>query len=362
MGEFDLIARLIDGQPPPGERLRVASGDDAAVTEPGDRATATTIDAVVDGVHFELPAFPPEAVGRKALAAALSDLAAMGAEPGEAYVALGVPAELSEEFLLAVGDGLAEAARREGISVAGGDLTAAPVLSLAVCCVGYEPAGGRLVTRSGAEPGDVLAVTGELGGAAGALRALGVGPGPRLGSAEMGAADREALLARQLDPRPRFAAGLALAGAGAKAMIDVSDGLAADAGHLAAASGCAAEIELEALPLCPQLPALLGDERRARELAASGGEDYELAIALAPDRIDPATAATEALGVHLTQVGRISEGRGVTVRDGGGEAVEARGFDHMRGSRSVSGGASGSGVASGSAGSDPSDPASSGSG
>jgi thiamine-monophosphate kinase len=319
-GEFDLIAKLVERMPPPGPRLRVASGDDAAVTEPSGRATATTIDTVVQGVHFVLPDYPLEAVGRKALAAALSDLAAMGAEPGEAYVSLGAPDSLDQEELLRVGDGMAEVAAREGVSVAGGDVTRAPALTLTVACVGYEPAGSEFVTRAGAAAGDVLAVTGDLGAAAGALEAPEV----------------EQLAARQHDPRPRFAAGRALAEAGAHAMIDVSDGLGADAGHMAKASGTRIEIELETLPIGEALVSAFGEEK-ARELAAAGGEDFELLAAIPPERLEEAVAAVEALGERLTQVGRVVQGEGVSIRDAGGNEVEPRGFDHMRGSRSGSG-------------------------
>jgi len=326
-GEFDLIARLVERMPPPGPQMRVASGDDAAVTEPRGTATATTIDTIVEGVHFRLPEFPLEAVGRKALAAALSDLAAMGAEPGEAYVSLGAPASLGEDDLLRVGDGMAEVAAREGVTVAGGDVTRAPALTLTVACVGYERHGAELVTRAGAEPGDVLAVTGELGGAAGGLLVLdGLDDGGALRGRQ-----RSVLTSRQLDPRPRFAAGRALADAGAGAMIDVSDGLGADAGHLARASAVRAEIDLGALPLGEGLVELLGDERKARELAAGGGEDFELLAAIGHERFEEAVTAVEGLGGKLTQVGRVVQGEGVSIRDAEGSEVEARGFDHRPG-------------------------------
>ena len=347
-GEFDLIARLVERLPPAGPRLRVASGDDAAVTEPSGAASATTIDSIVEGVHFALPHFPLAAVGRKALASALSDLAAMGAEPGEAYVSLGAPSSLSHDELLEVGEGLAEVAERERVSVAGGDVTRAPVLSLTVACIGYERPGAELVTRAGAQPGDVLCVTGELGGAAGALIALRLAPAPGGEAvAEIEGIAREALLARQFDPRPQLAAGRALATAGATAMIDVSDGLGADAGHVAAASGVAIDLELNAVPLCPELAELLGGERAARELAVSGGEDYELLVALPPDRLEAATEALAGSEVGLTQVGRASQGEGVEIRDGDGELVEPAGFDHMRGSGPGSGSGSSSGSGSG---------------
>src|SRR6476661_2170556 len=169
--EFDLIAAIKERLPAPGEGVRLGSGDDAAVVEVAG-TTAVSVDAVVDGVHFELAAFGAPAVGRKALAAGLSDLAAMGATPGEAYVVVGAPSELADEQLLGLADGLAEVAAREGVSVAGGDLVASPVLIVSVTAVGREPEVGGLVGRGGANPGDVLAVTGELGGAAAALALL----------------------------------------------------------------------------------------------------------------------------------------------------------------------------------------------
>src|SRR2546430_2190093 len=218
--EFDLIAAINERLPAPGDRVRLASGDDAAVVEP-DAATAVSVDAIVDGVHFTLETFGARAVGRKALAAGLSDLAAMGAAAGEAYVVVGAPGELPDEELLGIADGLAEVATREGVSVAGGDLVASPVLVVSVTTVGYEPARGRPVSRSGAKPGDRLAVTGELGGAAAAVALLdGSGDSSAI-SPEL----RDSLLARQLDPKPRLREGQALAAAGATAMIDISDGL-----------------------------------------------------------------------------------------------------------------------------------------
>jgi thiamine-monophosphate kinase len=343
-GEFDLIAAITERLPEAGPRVRVASGDDAAVVEPGDRATAVSVDAIVEGVHFTLPEFPPEAVGRKALAAALSDLAAMGAAPGEAYVVLGAPAGADDATLLAIADGIAAVAGREGVSVAGGDLVAAPQIFLAVTAVGYE-VGAPLVRRAGARAGDLVAVTGELGGAAAALELLTGGARAEGISPER----RDALLARQLDPHPRLAAGEALASAGATSMIDLSDGVGADAGHLAAAGGVGIEIELDRLPLAEGVTEVA---RRggAVELAAVGGEDLELLATLPPERIDDARAAVAAGGLELTEIGYVTEGEGVSLRLPGGGELEPVGFDHRRGSRS---GSAGSGSASsGSASSD----------
>src|SRR3954454_17454437 len=253
--------------PAPGPRVRIPSGDDAAVVEPR-AASAITVDAIVNGVHFVLDSFGAPAVGRKALAAGLSDLAAMGASQGEAYVVVGAPADLDDAVLLGIAEGLAEVANREGVTIAGGDLVASPVLIVSVTAVGYEPEGSHLITRAGATPGDVVAVTGDLGGAAAALRLM---------DGETAAVDgalRDALFARQLDPRPRLSAGRALAVAGARAMIDVSDGLGADAGHLARSGECRLEIDLERVPLAEGVSEVPGSEAAALELAATGGEDY----------------------------------------------------------------------------------------
>jgi thiamine-monophosphate kinase len=331
-GEFDLIAAINERLPAPGPRVKLASGDDAAVVEPR-AASAITVDAVVDGVHFQLDAFGAKAAGRKALAAALSDLAAMGAAQGEAYAVVGAPLELADEDLLAIADGLAEVAERESVSIAGGDLVRSPVLIISITAIGYEPGGNRLVTRAGAMPRDVLAVTGDLGGAAAALELL-QGEEPM---SPLPPDQRDALLARQLNPLPRLREGRAVAAAGARAMIDISDGLGADAGHLAEASECRLEIELGKLPLAPGLEAVAGDQRSALELAASGGEDYELLVALPREKLAEAARAVAEAGSMLTEIGYATEGQGVALRLPGGGQLEPRGFDQRRGSLSGSG-------------------------
>jgi thiamine-monophosphate kinase len=325
--EFDLIAALVERLPQPGEDVRIGSGDDAAVVEPRGAAAVTSVDAVVDGVHFELDRFGPRAVGRKALAAALSDLAAMGADPGEAYVTLGIPEGTEEGVLMRIADGLAEVARREGVSVIGGDVTRAPALTLAVTCVGYEPPGGRLVTRGGAQAGDVVVVTGELGGAAGGLMLLSRDSRDAKGLE----AQAEALKARQLDPRPRLAAGRALAAAGATSMIDLSDGIGGDAGHLAERSGVRIEIEAQRLPLATGLVKLMGGSEQALPLVLSGGEDYELLATLPPQALDQ-VAGELGSDPGITQIGRVLEGEGAAVLGFDGSELDATGFDHMRGS------------------------------
>jgi thiamine-monophosphate kinase len=325
-GEFELIARLVERMPEPGPNVRIPSGDDAAVAEHRG-PVVITVDALIEGVHFTLPEFPLQAVGRKALGAALSDLAAMGAEAGEAYVVLGIPAGIEEDRLVELADGLAEVAAREGVAVIGGDLNRAPALLASVTAVGAEPEGSPLVARAGARAGDAVIVTGELGGAGAALRLLGLGRPP---AEEPPPEARDRLLARQFDPRPRLAAGRALAEAGARAMIDVSDGLAADAGHLAEAGRVRLEIELEALPLDPGVETIAGGEGEARLLAAGGGEDYELLACLPSERLAGAREAVEAAGTRLTEIGTVVDGEGVSIRDAAGRELEIPGFDHLR--------------------------------
>jgi thiamine-monophosphate kinase len=330
--EFDLIAAIRERLPEPGPRVKLGSGDDAAVVEPR-ASSAITVDAAVEGVHFRIETFGARAAGRKALAASLSDLAAMGASQGEAYAVVGAPPELDDDVLLELADGLAEVAERESVSIAGGDLVTAPVLIISITAVGYRPGRADLVSRAGARPRDVLAVTGELGGAAAALELL-EGTEPR---APLSPELRDSLLARQLDPSPRLKEGRAVAAAGATAMIDISDGLGADAGHVAAASECRLEIDLGRVPLASGVEQVAGDRERALELAASGGEDYELLVTLPPDRLSEASRAVAEAGAKLTEIGYVTEGEGVTLRLPGGRELEPQGFDQRRGSLSGSG-------------------------
>lgn len=326
MGEFELLARLRERLPQDGPRVLLGSGDDAAVTVPGG-ATATSVDAIVEGVHFRRGESELRTVGRKALATALSDLAAMGAAAGEAYVVLGAPADLGEADFLALLDGLLELAGETGTTVAGGDLTRAPGLTLAVTVVGHAGSPEQFVSRGGAQPGDLLVLTGELGGAAAGRLLL---DNPDLaGAVPESTADR--LRARQLDPMPRLRSGRALAAAGADAMIDLSDGLGADASHLAEAGGVALRVDAGSLPIAKgvaEVAAAAG--REPLELAASGGEDYELLAALSPARLaDASIRIGEAAETNLTPIGEVEAGRGAEIRLPGGKPLATRGYDHF---------------------------------
>jgi len=326
MGEFELLAKLRERLPEAGPQVKLGSGDDAAVTVPGG-ATATSVDAIVDGVHFRRDESGLDAIGRKALATALSDLAAMGAEAGEAYVVLGAPADFGEGEFLALLDGLLGLAGETGVTLAGGDVTRAPALTLAITVVGHAASADAFVSRGGAQPGDVLVLTGELGGA-GAGRLLLDDPGLARAVPDDTAAR---LRDRQLEPTPRLRSGLALAASGATAMIDLSDGLAGDAGHIAQAGGVALAIDAAALPLAKGLAEVAAAAGRdPLQLGVAGGEDYELLAALPSDRFDEASAAVgETAETGLTRIGRVAAGDGVEIRLPGGELLEAAGYDHF---------------------------------
>lgn len=280
----------------------------------------TSIDTMVEGVHFRTGQLAPEEIGHRALAGAVSDLAAMGASPGEAYMALGVPPGAEEDLILAVVSGAVQLADLVEMTLAGGDVTRSPVLFLTFTVVGWTSDPGELVGRDGARPGDLVGVTGALGGAGAGLALLD----GRADSASLPAGLAQPLRERYAKPQPRLDQGRALAQAGAHGMIDISDGLATDARHLGRRSGVRLELWLDKLPLdrgVEEVARQLGKDPRV--LAATAGEDYELCVCLPPGCAE--LAQTSSTG-PVTWIGEVTEGQpGVRFLDC---ETELEGFEH----------------------------------
>ncbi len=291
-------------------------GDDCALVPVGGRTLAVSVDLSLEGVHFRTDWLSFREIGWRAAAAALSDLAAEGANPLGLLVSLGVPgngqrATGNASPAVQIMAGVSAAARSVGASVLGGDLVRAPRYLVDVCVLGIAE---RPVRRSGARPGDGVWVTGRLGGAGLALAALRRGSRRGL---------PRPLARRFAHPEPRIAAGRWLARRGARALIDVSDGLAGDAGQLAAASGVQVEIELERIPCWPGV---------APRAAARSGEEFELLVALPPRFGErDARAFRRATGLSLTLIGACTTGRGLRMTDHGRPITPPPGFDHFSG-------------------------------
>ncbi len=310
MRELELIEALEQVLAAPGARVIRWLGDDASVVR-GRGYAVTSVDTVVDGVHFRSGQLTPAEIGHRAVASALSDLAAMAAPAGEVYLTLGLPGDLSLDDGVALVRGGAAVCDEAGATIAGGDVSSSPTLSVAVTVVGWVADPGELVGRDGARPGDVVVVTGDLG-AAGAGLALLEGDADASGlTAEV----RDSLHERYARPQPRLAAGAALSALGATALIDLSDGLASDAAHLARRSGVALELTLAQLPLAPGVTEVAGQlGRDAAAFAATAGEDYELCACLSPAALTLARTRWDGIAggrlPPLSVVGQVLTGPG----------------------------------------------------
>ncbi len=338
-GEFELIGRfagvLGSGLPP---EVVVGIGDDCAVARRGADLDVYTTDTMVDGVHFRRGQIPWFDLGWKSVAVNLSDIAAMGARPLHCLVTLAVPEYVKLDELSEVYRGMAAVTAEYGGTVVGGDIVRASELFITVSAVGTlsgASGGGSgdggedrlpVLLRSGARPGEIVAVTGDVGSAAGGLKALEALETPE----ERLADGRVALVERLHRPIPRIAAGAALVASGVRCAIDISDGLISDLGHICDASGVSADVRLPDIPVSPLLKETYPDEWVG--LSLSGGEDYELLFVAPAELIE---GVQDAVDVPVTVIGQISERKDaadVTVLDEDGRQVhsDAGGWDHLR--------------------------------
>ncbi|WNW12046.1 thiamine-phosphate kinase [Pseudomonas sp. DTU_2021_1001937_2_SI_NGA_ILE_001] len=318
MGEFELIRHYFAAAPcaQGGDGVALGIGDDCALLDlaSGEQLAVST-DTLVAGVHFP-EGCDPLLLGQRALGVSASDLAAMGARPLGFTLALTLPS-FEAGWLQAFAEGLNRMAEGCALRLIGGDTTRGP-LSLTLTVFGAVPA-GQALTRRGARPGDLLCVGGELGEGAGALPLV-------LGQRSAEPALAEALLARYWAPQPQLALGQALRGK-ATAALDISDGLLADCGHIAKASGLRLLVERERLPIGTALRALLGEDA-ALQAALSGGDDYLLAFTLPAEHL----SGLQAAGWPVTVIGRAVAGEGVTLLDARGQDITptVRGYQHFR--------------------------------
>jgi thiamine-monophosphate kinase len=333
LGEFGLIDRLAELLATHEDagltgRLSVGIGDDAAVWLADGVAVIATTDTLVANVHFLPERTPWRDLGWKALAVNVSDIAAMGGTPDVALITLCLPEDAQAEQLDELYRGMAEAGAAYGVAIAGGDIVRSPVFAVSVALTGraqLDTTGEPLVLRrGGARDGDLIAVTGTLGGSAAGLRAL------RDGKDDSDAV--RALIERCLRPTARAQAGPAALAAGIRCAIDVSDGLLQDLGHICHASGLGATVWRDKVPVDPALSEVF-DADEALRLAASGGEDYELLVTGSQEHID---AFARAVDVPLTVIGEMvidPERRARLLDESGREiALPEAGWDHLRAS------------------------------
>jgi len=328
LGEFGLIEK-IRRRTPAGRGVRIGIGDDAASVKNRGDSSLITADLLIEGSHFDLRWTSLRDLGHKALAVNLSDIAAMGGIPDYVILSLGIPAHFDSEDIDAFYRGFEELAAEYSVALVGGDTNAAEKLIISVCVIGHSSA--KPVQRRGAKAGDDIYVTGTLGDAALGLKLL---RRVRRNSTRKGQ-PTATLLARHHRPAPRLAAGAQLAKKKlATAMIDVSDGLLQDLGHICRASAIGAIIEAARLPLSPAYCALAGKEGCGDAL--SGGEDYELLFCARRQNRTQIENLSIRAQVAITRIGAcVPADRGIVVLDPSGKAVPMRiqGHDHFKKAR-----------------------------
>jgi thiamine-monophosphate kinase len=327
LSERELIARIQHRLPPPPGWMAVGVGDDAAVVEPErNRLDVLSVDALVEGVHFDRAFTPPDAIGHRALAVSLSDLAAMGAAPRWCLLSLVLPGAWPVADFEAMIDGLLALAARHRMHVAGGNLARSPGPLVIDVTVSGTIKRRQIATRSGARPGDELYVTGSIGAAAAGLAML----------REAGAAASEACTTRYLYPEPRVRIGqLAARNRVASACVDLSDGLADAVHRLAEASGVGAIVEDDALPIEPAARDWFNRHSSDATMnAVTGGDDYELLLTVGPRARRRLAQITRHVGTRLTRIGVCTADRAVLLRCGSDNPKRDRplpgGYGHFR--------------------------------
>lgn len=317
LGEIELLARIRKriGESKGDERW---AGDDTAILSWPDERLLMTTDMMVEGIDFDLAYAGGDDVGWKSLAINASDIASMGGRPTHAVAALGLPPETPVAFVDDLLDGLLAAGTTYEVALVGGDVSAAAEIAITISMVGSVL--GTPIERSGAMAGQAICVTGALGGAAAGLIALRRGAlndDPAVGR----------LRARHLRPAARVAEAAALVRCEPSAMIDISDGLAVDLGHLLDASGTGCEVDAGAVPVDPDIFTLPGVD--PLEMAVLGGEDFELLFTIDSNRIESTSAALNQLSTPVTRIGTVTDS-GATLGDRSLEEWRSRGWQHLR--------------------------------
>jgi thiamine-monophosphate kinase len=318
LGEFgliDLLAKMAGGG---DERMLIGIGDDAAAWQGDDSIQLASVDSFIEGVHFTPETTPWQEVGWKALAVNISDIAAMGGIPRYALVALSLPDDTEVDNVTALYTSMLKLAKQYGVTIVGGDISRAPLVAIAVTILGNSPT-KKILTRSSAKAGEVVAVTGKLGAAAAGMEVL-------KSRRNLDPEAESHLKNAFLHPTPRIAEGLLLVEQGVKTAIDISDGLVADLNQICKASRVGARLEVERVPVEPAVKAAFSEG--ALELALSGGEDYELLFTAGAEIVDKVKKAASR---PVTVIGEITDGKGVSLVDKEGKPFKLAksGWEHF---------------------------------